>query len=221
MATRKTKHVPPLRFHALTGMYDRIVAATTRERYFKKSLLSQVSLPREGLALDLGCGTGTMTRWLRNDWPDARVIGLDADARALDIAQTRRPEGGCKIEYQQADAQALPLEDKSVDLVVSSLFFHHLKDDEKEKVLAEVFRVMRPGSQLLVADWGKPDTAATTLGFLLVRCLDGFDRTRANAAGELPSMIELTGFTAVAGFEYVRTIFGRVELMRATKPLVQ
>ena len=217
MASQDPNHVPPLRFHALTGIYDRVLAATTRERYFKKALLARVSLPQCAVLLDLGCGTGTMTRWLRDDWPSARIIGLDADAQALAIAERKKSREDHLIEFRLGDARALPLEDASIDLVVSSLFFHHLNDPGKVQVLGEAFRVTRPGGALLVADWGKPQSIGTALGFLLVRCLDGFSRTRANAAGELPTMIEQAGFSKVSKFDRIRTMFGEIQLLQAVR----
>ncbi len=216
--TREPDYVPALRFHALTGLYDRVMAATNRERRFKRALLERLELPAHGTLLDLGCGTGTMTLWARAAWPQARIIGVDADPAALEIAGDKQSEAGVEIDFRRADARALPLETSSVDAVTCSLFFHHLADSDKNAVLAEIRRALRPRGQLLIADWGRPRSALTAAGFFLVRCLDGFERTRSNARGRLPEMIARAGFSGVAEFDRVPTMFGEIQLLSALRP---
>ena len=81
--------------------------------------------------------------------------------------------------------------------MLSSLFFHHLRDTEKERTLSEVCRVLPPGGELHVADWGaQPDRLMSALS-LSIRTLDGREPTRANFEGELPAMFERAGLGAV------------------------
>lgn len=208
--------IPALRFHALTRLYDPVVRATTRERAFKRALVEQVR-PRSGATvLDLGCGTGTLTVQLALAYPEAQVFGVDADAEALAIATRKASTAGAKTGFQLGDARRLSFEDDSFDAVVSSLFFHHLSGAGKREVLREARRVLRPGGELHVADWGRPGNALSSAGFLLVRLLDGFEATRDNAAGTLPRMIQEAGFGEVRETRSFATFLGTIRLYLAT-----
>jgi SAM-dependent methyltransferase len=65
--------------------------------------------------LDLGTGTGSVARIVADRFPDADVVGVDISARMLDEA--RRKTASPRVSYQQADAERLPFEDASFDLV--------------------------------------------------------------------------------------------------------
>ena len=115
-------------------------------------------------------------------------------------------------------ATALPLPDQTADAVVMSLLLHHLLPDAKATALAEVARVLRPGGRLHVADWGRPHDPLMRAAFLAVQFADGFDVTRDHAAGLLPQLIAEAGFAEVVRGERLRTAWGSLELLVATKP---
>lgn len=93
--------------------------------------------------LDIGCGTGHFCQQLQQRWPSAQGIGLDLAEGMLDFARTRCPE----IRYICADAEQLPLQDNSQDLVFSSLALQWCSDFPR--VLSEIKRVLKPGGVLL------------------------------------------------------------------------
>jgi ubiquinone/menaquinone biosynthesis C-methylase UbiE len=185
-------YLAPLRYRALTRWYDAVVDATTRGVEWR-SRLARLAAPHEGqMVLDLGCGTGTLAATLARSAPGATILGLDADETALTIAYGKfTPE---TARLSRGMAQRLPFPDGSFDIVVSSLFFHHLSRDTKRAVLCETQRVLRRGGRLVVADWGRPIGPVTRAGFLLVQFLDGSETTRESVTGELPAMIERAGF---------------------------
>jgi hypothetical protein len=81
-----------------------------------------------------------------------------------------------------------------------------------------VHRVLRPGGELHVADWGKPANPVMWVAALGIRLLDGADRTRANLEGRLPDLMRDAGLVDVAETERWSTFFGTLSLYRATRP---
>ena len=82
--------------------------------------------------LDVGCGTGFLTRNLRGD-----VVGLDASERMLEVARSQAPNA----RFVQGDALSLPFEDDSFDRVFTSYFYCHLEDEQRGHFLSETGRV--------------------------------------------------------------------------------
>jgi ubiquinone/menaquinone biosynthesis C-methylase UbiE len=151
------RYVPALGFEFLTPFYDPLVAATTRERIFKRQLIAQAAVRDGERVLDLGCGSGTLAIWLKRTVPGALVTGVDADEAVLARARRKAARAGVEVRLDRAMAQQLPYADGSFERVVSSLFFHHLQPNEKRVTLRDVYRVLASGGQLHVADWGKPN----------------------------------------------------------------
>lgn len=194
MSPTPTRYVPALRFRSLTRVYDRVIAATLREDPLRARLVAQADVQEGQRVLDLGSGTGTLTLLLRRAAPAAEVIGVDGDPEVLAIAEAKAEQAGLTVEFRQGFVQSLPFPDASFDRVVTSLVFHHLTTEDKKRALAETRRVLRPGGQLHVLDWGKPTSALQRLAFLPVQLLDGFDTTCDNVQGRLPELVREAGF---------------------------
>src|SRR5512139_1893026 len=131
---------------------------------YNRSIIDALELEPRHRVLDLGCGTGVLTRLIADRLdPDAGgfCLGIDAAAKMVAIAEKKRSGPACRFEVMAAEN--LALEDGSFDAVVSSLFFHHVPLDLKEKGLSEAFRVLRPGGRLVIADMHTPATFAGAL----------------------------------------------------------
>ena len=206
--------LPALRFDALTRLYDPIIAATTRERTFKRRLV-ELAAPRAGeRVLDVGCGTGTLALELART--GASVSGVDADEAMLARAQRKAAAAHIALDLQTAMAQELPYAHDIFDIAVSSLFFHHLVRRDKFAVASEVVRVLRPGGRLAVADWGQPRDPLMRVAARGIRLLDGAESTSDNLAGRLPAILEQAGFTHVAEHDRLRTPFGVMTVLTAS-----
>ncbi|WP_326595878.1 class I SAM-dependent methyltransferase [Streptomyces sp. NBC_01803] len=131
-----------------------VVFAGRRRRLYGR--LVELSGARPGeRALDIGCGTGYLVGLLAHAVaPGGTVTGIDPAAAMIDYARRHVRQDGCT--FTQGLAEELPCADGSVDLVVSSLAFHHIPEDRRERALAEMFRVLRPGGRLLLADFRPP-----------------------------------------------------------------
>jgi len=99
--------------------------------------------------LEIACGTGRVTRQLQKIFPNARLVATDVSGDMLTVARQLTP--GTNIEWQIADAMALPFDDHSFDLVIFQFGLMFIPD--KQKALAEAHRVLRPGGRLLFSTW--------------------------------------------------------------------
>ena len=102
--------------------------------------------------LDLGSGAGMDSILAaRRVGPSGRVIGVDVTEAMIDKSRRNAAAVGVQnIEFHRAEADALPAADGSVDVVISNGVFNLCLD--KPKVLAEVFRALKPGGRLRMAD---------------------------------------------------------------------
>jgi ubiquinone/menaquinone biosynthesis C-methylase UbiE len=100
--------------------------------------------------LDIGCGSGRLLRKAHDYWPQAHLSGVDPAQGMLEVARQLTPEAHFSI----GSSEALPLEDASVDLALSTISFHHWLDQAAG--LREVNRVLRPGGSFLLADFTLP-----------------------------------------------------------------
>jgi len=207
--------VPALAYNFLTPLYDPVVALTTRESTFKAELVRQVALGPGHHALDLACGTGTLTLMLKNSAPEASVKGIDGDPRILELARQKASINYRDVQFDEGMSYELPYQNESFDRVVSSLFFHHLTRVDKLKTLHEIRRVLKPQGQFHIADWGKSSNILTAIASYSIRMLDGFETTGDNFGGLLPDLIRESGFEQVLELRSFDTIFGTIRLYRS------
>lgn len=93
--------------------------------------------------LELGCGTGDMTRKIADAWPTVQIRALEVDRVQLQRNQVRN--GHTNIHYEAGPAQAIPCEPESCDAVLMFKSLHHVPLDLLDEALKEVHRVLRPG----------------------------------------------------------------------------
>ncbi len=101
--------------------------------------------------LDVGCGTGKLLRRAGVRWPEAQLIGVDPANGMIEMAKRLTPNA----TFSKAMAETLPLQDASVDLVLSTTSFHHWQDQAAG--LREIARVLRPGGRFILVDFSFPD----------------------------------------------------------------
>lgn len=127
---------------AIYDLSQKLAGSHITAAVLKKELST---LAKKGSALDVGGGTGSMRSLLPKSW---QYACLDNDPQKLWGARHKYP----KDEIIQASATQIPKPDCTYDLCILSAVSHHLKSAELDKVLAEIFRVLRPDGQLLFLD---------------------------------------------------------------------
>jgi ubiquinone/menaquinone biosynthesis C-methylase UbiE len=213
----KNKYIPALRFKWLTPLYDFLIGITMPEMKIKHHLVETASINEDSAVLDFGCGTGTLTILVKESCPGAKVTGIDIDVQILNKAIHKAREKKMDILFLNYDGEKFPFQDSSFNRVVSSLVFHHLDTDTKQKVLAEIYRVLNEGGQLYIADFGRSKSWIQRTVFNMIRGLDGFKSTDANAKGLLPKLISDAGFENAGIKKRFKTMFGEVQIISAEK----
>lgn len=220
LTTMKQAHyVPALKYSWLTRFYDPVVALTTREKKFRVRLIEQAGIRPGERILDLGCGTGTFLVMLKSRYPAVELTGLDGDPTILSQAGKKISAAGMNIRLDESMSYSTPYPDGEFDTVFSSLFFHHLNSVEKIRTIREAYRVLKPGGAFHVCDWGRPSNPLSRMMFLGVRFLDGFEVTRDNVKGWLPSFIKGVGFEQHGESNHIETMLGTLDIISVKKPV--
>jgi arsenite methyltransferase len=248
---------------AKTGCCGGGSCGTSSEDPITSNLYSEgqtATLPAEAVLASLGCGNPTALAELhegevvldlgsgggidvllsaRRVGPTGKAFGLDMTDEMLALArENQRKEGVENVEFLKGDIEAIPLPDASVDVIISNCVINLSAD--KRKVIAEAFRVLKPGGRFAVSDVvirGEVPAEVRSSMELWVGCVAG-----ALTEEEFRSLLEENGFEQIgieptrvyqfqdakaflagAGFEaevLAREVGGRVmgAFIRATKP---
>jgi len=166
--------------------------------------------------LDLGSGGGIdVLLSARRVGPTGKAYGLDMTDEMLSLAQANKARSGlANVEFLKGDIESIPLPDASVDVVVSNCVINLAAD--KDRVLREAFRVLKPGGRFAVSDVvvrGEVPQAVRRSLELWAGCVAG-----ALSDREYEDKLARAGFTGI-GIEVTR-VYGRddVDAFRAAVP---
>lgn len=157
--------------------------------------------------LDVGCGTGYFARSIAGAVePEGSVVGIDPSQSMLDYASRHAP---ANCTFVVAGAEDLPFPDHSFDVVVSSLSFHHFPAEHRGEAVREMFRVLRPGGRLLVAD------LRPSAGGAVHRIVSLFSAhaKEQQVVGQLADLVVESGFSLHSSGE-----FSRLHYIAARRP---
>ncbi|MEZ5924169.1 MAG: class I SAM-dependent methyltransferase [Hyphomicrobiaceae bacterium] len=121
-------------------------------RQIAPQFLQWLSAPAGADWLDVGCGTGALSAAILSSCAPHGLVAVDPSAGFLEKARANVTDP--RIEFSTADAQSLPIETASKDVVVSGLVLNFVPD--RAKALAEMRRVARPGGTIAFYVWDYP-----------------------------------------------------------------
>jgi ubiquinone/menaquinone biosynthesis C-methylase UbiE len=174
-------------------------AADPRYQAMLRAYLSEIDFPPGAQVLEIGSGSGSVTRMLAR-WPNvAHALGVDPSPVFIERARMLAADIA-NIAFQQADGRSLPLGAESFDAVVINTTLSHVP--EPERLVAQAFRVLRPSGWLALFD-GDYSTATVAKGEFdpLEACIGAF-RTHfvhdAWIVRRLPGLVDATGFDVLS-----------------------
>lgn len=169
-----TSPEPPLKrmFDAVPRRYDllnRLLTLGLDEHWRRRAARRCLSGTPQRV-LDLCCGTGDLAlRLARETGPGTEIVGLDYSAGMLEVA--RRKAAGwndpARLSFAEADAASMDFPDGRFDAVGIAFAFRNLtwRNPLRDRALAEVLRVLRPGGRFVIVETSQPASAVVRAGF--------------------------------------------------------
>jgi demethylmenaquinone methyltransferase/2-methoxy-6-polyprenyl-1,4-benzoquinol methylase len=208
-------------FAAIARSYDlnNRVHSLWRDQAWRRFAVRAGKVQKGDTVADIACGTGDLTEAFARRTDAARVIGIDFTPQMLEIAEFKRDRkpavfNGTPVEYRQGDAQALELDDASVDVL--SIAFGIRNVQEPARAIREFARVLKPGGRLVILEFDTPRFPPVRWfnnwysGWLMPRTATLISRDKSGAYRYLPKSVssfmsrdEMLGAIRDAGFSQV------------------
>ncbi len=118
----------------------------------RRSALQELLHTSYGDILELGTSSGNFTVALSEQFPDARITGVDLSRRMLEQAQRLGNERGASWRLFQRAAESTGFPDQSFDLVAAYSLGHEVPETCMRQILTEALRILRPGGEFLMGD---------------------------------------------------------------------
>ncbi len=150
-------------FHSVANKYDLMndLMSLGLHRIWKRIAVEMTGLRAGQRVLDLAGGTGDLAALMAPLVGEhGEVVLSDINASMLDVGRARLVDRGIvgNVTFVQADAESLPFPDNHFDCITIAFGLRNVT--HKERALASMFRVLKPGGRLLVLEFSKPTLAA-------------------------------------------------------------
>jgi len=230
-------------FDSVAGKYDLMndVMSAGIHRAWKNWYVWQTGVKPGEAVLDLAAGTGDITLRLAKRMRgkgagadiEGRLVSSDINAAMLKIGEERLTNKGwlANLEFVIANAEALPFESNSFDLITMAFGLRNVT--HQDKALAEMARVLKPGGRVLVLEFSRPKNAVINrfydwysftflpkMGALIAKDADSYQYL-AESIRMHPPQEELKAMFAAAGLadcEYQNLSNGIVAIHKGVKP---
>lgn len=139
-------------FESISDEYDRFIQVAV-SRYEEMLWAMFYYLPPDfqpASVLELGCGTGILTRKIQERWPDCRITAVDISPEMMEHAKSRL--GQSPVHFVEQSFETLMFPDAQFDLVMSNLAIHHITAAHKKTLTGHVYDWLKPGGFFIHSD---------------------------------------------------------------------
>ena len=211
------KFTPALASHEHTADYDRVIAVMTRERRWRKRLLEELCPIANEIIVDIGSGTGTFAKMVKEHCGSVHMIAVDPDPDVRKLAEAKTRDLDIDYRTGLGDEHLDPFPKRRLDAAVSSLVLHQCPDEMKRGILSNAYKLLKRGGRVLIADYGMQRSFLMHMLFKQVRELDGYENTKANKDGRIPDFMRESGFERVEEIQAFPTPTGTISIFRGWK----
>ncbi len=210
---------PALGFAALSPLYDWAILRLTREHIWRHEFVNQISAQPSDSIIDVGSGTGSLAVDLLQRSPKTSYIGIDPDADIVKRAQIKADKAEICAQFETGFFSADLLANKSVNKIISSLVFHQVPLDEKQRIIDLAYEKLPKNGEIHIADYGLQKSLLMKFLFrITVQLIDGVRDTTPNAQGILPVLLAKAGFMDIRETRRIPTLTGTICMYMARKP---
>lgn len=215
-------HVPDLprqtegRLIRWASFYDALVNIMTlgQASRLRRMTVEQALLQPGESVLDVGCGTGGVTIPAKIQvGASGRAAGIDPSPEMIAIARRKAKRAGIEIDFRAGVIESLPFPEETFDVVTSSLMMHHLPEHLRVRGLAEIWRALKPGGRILIADMMRPGGSSFKRFF--TRLVLHHGHGVQFGIEDLPKLMREAGFEDV---EQLDARFRSIAFVRAKRP---
>ena len=181
----------------LAPIYDPMCRVMGIGPAMRRRTLALAELQRGDRVLDVGCGTGVLTRRAAEAvGPEGMAVGIDPGPAMIGVARLKAARTVNRAQFELGVIEALAFGNDAFDVVLSSFVLHHLPADVKRAGLREVWRVLKPGGRFVLLDF---DTARPIAGAMiaLFRLVPAYSHV-LRAAGDPAPLLSGAGFADIA-----------------------
>ncbi|MFN6484684.1 MULTISPECIES: class I SAM-dependent methyltransferase [unclassified Nostoc] len=178
------------------------------EARFRQLALQGLTIHSDTQVLDLCCGSGQTTQFLVKF--SQNVTGLDASPKSLQRARVNVPEAS----YTEAFAQEMPFADNLFDVVHTSVALHEMQPQQLQKIINEVYRVLKPGGTFTLVDFHAPTNPIFWPGISVFLLLFETETAWQLLKTDLSELLTKTGFEVSKSTLYAG---GSLQVIQAKK----
>ena len=154
-------------------------------------------LPNRGEILDLGCGFGLFAMYIALCKPDAQIVGLDHDARRLQMAR----DAAAKLNIRNVSFRQEDLNDWRPDQVIAGAYaldvFHHIPPPSGDRLLCDLYTHIEPGGRFLLKDIDTLPRGMLWFTYLLDALMSPRDDFHYRSAGAWQRQLSASGFAPI------------------------